>query len=123
MSLLETALTRAAAVAAARPEVPLAPAAAPEVADAIAEALPPPRAMESLWPQLARYAVAILLAFLSGIGAATAGDVQVIMQVLRDLSSQAITPEVATTAAGALAPVLWRIGSTLWARWRARAAA
>lgn len=122
MSLLKATLQRAVFAASTRSDVPLSPMASTVVTDAIAEALPPARAMESLWPQIARYAVAIALAFLAGIGVATAGDIQVIMQVLRDLSSQAITPEVATTAAGALAPVLWRIGSTLWARWHARGA-
>jgi len=78
MSLLETALTRAAAVAAARPEVPLAPAAALEVADAIAEVLPPPRALEPLWPQLARYAVSIAGSILVGRGLVAESDWPVI---------------------------------------------
>ncbi|MEW6121662.1 MAG: hypothetical protein AB1698_03555 [Pseudomonadota bacterium] len=82
-----------------RPDVPLAPSAAPAVTAALAEQLPAPQALEALWPQLARYAVSIAGAALASRGWVDAADWQVI--------------------AGAfltLAPPAWRTITTLLAR-------
>ncbi len=98
-NLVETALRKAAEAAALRPDVPIFPAAAPEVAQAIAEALPAPQALESLWPQLARYAIAIGGSILVGRGLVTAADWEVI-----------------AGGALALAPPIWRTVSTWLAR-------
>ncbi|WP_323034093.1 hypothetical protein [Pararhodobacter sp.] len=101
-SKLESALLKAAESAALLPSVPLAPAYAPKVAAAIAEAMPAPQAMEALWPQLARYAIAIGGSILVGRGLVTAADWEVI-----------------AGAALALAPPLWRTVSTWLARRKA----
>lgn len=104
MSMLKDAIAAAVATAAARPEVPLDPAAAPQVAAAVAADLPAPAALEPLWPQLARYAVSILGSILVGRGLVAESDWPVIAGAIL-----------------ALAPPLYRTVST-WAARRQAAA-
>lgn len=64
-SLLQKALAGAVTAVARDDTNSLAPRDAPAVAQAIAQQMPEPKALESLWPQMARYAI-------SGFGVALA---------------------------------------------------
>lgn len=98
-TIFAQALAGAVAAVAKRTDVPLDPSAAPAVAEALAQQLPAPQAMESLWPQVMRQG----LVFVGGVVVATgwvgAEDYAV-------LSGAVI----------AAAPVVWRIATTLLAR-------
>ncbi len=113
MSTLETAVLAAAATAAARPDVPLTAANAAPVAAAITEALPPPAALESLWPQLTRYAISAAGTALAARGIGEVSDWQTLASAVHD-NWQAIVG-----AGMAIAPVVWRIATTLVARRKA----
>lgn len=99
MSKIATAVLAAAVAAAARPDVPLSRANAGQVAAAITEALPPPRALESLWPQVGRSVLMIAGGALTTYGIVDAAEWTVISGALLSIG-----------------PVLWRVGSTLLAR-------
>lgn len=97
--LLTTALQGAAAAVAARADVPLSPADAGIVADALSQQLPKPAALEPLWPQLVRYGVSMLGTALAARGI---GD---------DATWQAVAGAMI-----ALVPPVYRIISILLAR-------
>ncbi|WP_029002715.1 hypothetical protein [Azorhizobium doebereinerae] len=99
MSNIASAVLAAAAAAAARPDVPLAAGDVAPVAAAITEAMPAPAGLETLWPQLVRYAIAMAGTALAARGLGEAADWQA-------LSGAVI----------AVAPVVWRIAATLLAR-------
>lgn len=71
----------------------------PEAVASIAQAMPAPLALESLWPQMLRYAITIGGSVLVGRGLVTAADLEII-----------------AGAALALAPPLYRTASTWLAR-------
>ncbi|MEW6258147.1 MAG: hypothetical protein AB1592_19515 [Pseudomonadota bacterium] len=101
-SLLTDALKGAAEAVARRADVPLSPADAATVADAISGQMPAPRALEPLWPQLVRYGVSMLGTALAAHGI---GD---------DATWQAVAGGII-----ALAPPVYRIVTTWLARRRA----
>lgn len=70
-----------------------------EAVASIAKAMPAPLALESLWPQMLRYAITIGGSVLVGRGLVTAADLEII-----------------AGAALALAPPLYRTASTWLAR-------
>lgn len=99
MSKLTDALTAALTAVAHNPTNSLAVADASVVAQEVAQQLPPPAALEALWPQLARYAISILGAALMARGVGDAATWQA-------LSGGLI----------AIAPPAYRVVTTLIAR-------
>jgi hypothetical protein len=67
----------------------------------IAAAMPPAKAMESLWPQLLRYALGYAGTALAGYGLVSDGEWQTISGLII-----------------AAAPIVWRVATTLYARYR-----
>lgn len=102
MSQIASAVLTAVASAAARPDVPLSPNQVTPVAAAITEALPAPAALESLWPQLLRYGISMAGTALAARGIGAEADWQAL-----------------GGAVIAIAPVVWRIATTLIARRKA----
>jgi len=101
---IQDAIRAATKVVAAQHDNSLTAAQAPALAAAIAEQMPEPKALESLWPQLARYAVTIVGSFLVGRGVVAESEWPIIAGGIL-----------------ALAPPLYRTIST-WVARRAKAA-
>lgn len=99
MSQIASAVLTAVSTAAARNDVPLSKDAVAPVATAIIEAMPAPAAMEALWPQLLRYGISMAGTALAARGIGAEADWQAI-----------------GGAVIAIAPVVWRIGTTIIAR-------
>ncbi|MGU3495945.1 hypothetical protein ACLBXM_18035 [Xanthobacteraceae bacterium A53D] len=102
MTDLTTAVIKAAESAAARQNIPLHRADAAPVALAIAQAMPAPKAMEPLWPQLIRYGVSMLGTALAARGVGTEADWEVLAGIII-----------------AAAPPAYRVISTMIARRKA----
>ena len=98
-STLEKAVAGAVAAVAKDANNSLTAQEAPKVAAAITEKLPDPIGLESLWPQLARYAIAALGSVIVGRGWVDANEWQIL-----------------GGAVIAVVPVVWRVVTTLLAR-------
>jgi len=96
------AVEKAVSMAAQSPDTALVRTDAPAIAEAVKDALPAPRAMESLWPQILRQAMVFLGGLVVAKGWVRAEDWSILSGALL-----------------AAAPVVWRVVST----WRARASA
>jgi len=99
------------------PDNALARRDAPAVAEAVIAALPPPRAMESLWPQVLRQLVVFGGGMMAGFGILASTDTQSIL-ALYDAIASGNTEAIGGAAAG-VGMIVWRVGST----WLARRAA
>lgn len=110
MTQIASAVLTAVASAAARPDVPLTANQVAPVAAAITAALPDPKALESLRPQLARYAISAAGTVLATRGIGDVADWQSLASAVHD-NWQALSG-----AGIAIAPLLWRIATTLIAR-------
>ncbi len=110
MSKIASAVLAAVAAVAARPDIPLSTNQVAPVAAAITDALPPPAALESLWPQLARYAISAAGTAFAARGIGDVSDWQTLAAAVHD-NWQAIGG-----VGVAIAPVVWRIATTLLAR-------
>ncbi|MEP9376220.1 hypothetical protein ABLE91_05880 [Aquabacter sp. CN5-332] len=97
--ILTDALKGAAIAVARRSDNSLDVADATKVASAMAQEMPAPAALESLWPQLVRYGITMLGTALAAHGV---GD---------EATWQAVAGGVI-----AIAPPIWRIGTTWWER-------
>lgn len=99
MSKIASAVLAATVAAAARRDNSLTPADVAPVAAAITKALPPPLALEALWPQVGRSLLMIAGGALTTYGVVDAEQWTIISGALL-----------------AIGPVLWRVATTYIAR-------
>lgn len=121
-TLLQKALTGAVTAVARDDSNSLAPRDAPVVAEAIAQKLPQPKAMESLWPQMARYAISGFGVALTARGLGTELEWHTFANSIIDVivgAGDADDWKVVVGGIIALAPPAYRAVSTWLARRRA----
>lgn len=118
-SLLQKALTGAVTAVARDDNNSLAPKDATVVAQAIAQKLPEPKALESLWPQMARYAISGFGVALAARGLGTEVEWNVLANSIIDVATgagDAADWKVVVGGIIALAPPTYRAVSTWLAR-------
>ncbi|MEP9378374.1 hypothetical protein ABLE91_16785 [Aquabacter sp. CN5-332] len=116
---LTDALTGAATAVARDPDNSLTIADAGKVANAMAQQMPAPRALESLWPQLMRYGISGLGVALASRGIGPELDWQAAATAIVDVvtgQGDAADWKVTLGSAIAIAPPLWRTATTWWSR-------